>query len=70
MTCPNPPTPKTAQPAPKDSAPDLPIGESFVLTLPDDPASGKDWYLWAGVLALLVFVAFFPSARFVPMRTE
>jgi tetratricopeptide (TPR) repeat protein len=36
-------------------------GESFVLTLPDDPASDKDWYLWAGVLALLVFVAFFPA---------
>jgi protein O-mannosyl-transferase len=37
------------------------LDESFVLSLPDDPASGKDWYLWAGVLALLVFVAFFPA---------
>jgi protein O-mannosyl-transferase len=35
--------------------------ESFVLTTPDDPASNKDWYLWAGVLALLVFVVFFPA---------
>jgi protein O-mannosyl-transferase len=42
---------------PTDAAPD----DSFVLTLPDDPASDKDWYLWAGVLALLVFVAFFPA---------
>jgi tetratricopeptide (TPR) repeat protein len=51
--------PKTppAAPSPAESAPD----DSFVLTLPDDPASDKDWYLWAGVLALLVFVAFFPA---------
>src|ERR1700722_20339119 len=35
--------------------------ESFELTLPDDPASGKDWYLWAGVLALLVLVVFYPA---------
>ncbi|HTW95821.1 MAG TPA: hypothetical protein VMD30_13545 [Tepidisphaeraceae bacterium] len=34
----------------------------FVLTLPDDPASGNDWYLWAGVLALMVVVTFFQSA--------
>ena len=51
MTSPNPPSPaQTAE------------SESFVLTLPDDPASGKDWYLWAGVLAILVFVAFLPAA--------
>lgn|GEM_PF-291450 len=37
--------------------------EQFVLTLPDDPASAKDWYLWAGVLAILVFVAFLPAVR-------
>lgn len=32
----------------------------FVLTLPDDPSSGKDWYLWAGVMVLLVLTAFLP----------
>lgn len=36
--------------------------DTFVLSLPDEPASGKDWYLWAGVLALLVLVAFLPAA--------
>jgi len=33
----------------------------FVFTLPDDPRSGKDWPLWAGVMALLVFVTFSPA---------
>jgi tetratricopeptide (TPR) repeat protein len=33
----------------------------LVITLPDDPASGNDWYLWAGVLALLTLVAFWPA---------
>jgi tetratricopeptide (TPR) repeat protein len=54
----NPPTTPTGNATasdPKDQ------GESFVLTLPDDPASGADWYLWAGVLAILVFVAFLPA---------
>jgi protein O-mannosyl-transferase len=34
---------------------------SFVLSLPDDPAASNDWYLWAGVLILLVFVCFMPA---------
>jgi tetratricopeptide (TPR) repeat protein len=41
--------------------PSATTAESFELTLPDDPASNKDWYLWAGVLAIMVFVAFFPA---------
>jgi tetratricopeptide (TPR) repeat protein len=51
MTSPTPPASPASSP------------ESFVLTLPDDPASGSDWYLWAGLLALLVFVAFFPAVN-------
>ncbi|MDP9172326.1 MAG: hypothetical protein M3O30_00470 [Planctomycetota bacterium] len=35
----------------------------FVITLPDDPSSGNDWYLWAGVLALLTLVAFWPAIQ-------
>lgn len=49
-----------------DPSPDS-IGSSdeemqpFVITMPDDPASGNDWYLWAAVLALLALVAFWPA---------
>jgi tetratricopeptide (TPR) repeat protein len=43
--------------------PGSPEGEPqpFILTLPDDPASRNDWYLWAAVLALVALVAFWPS---------
>src|ERR1700722_19803766 len=54
--------------------PDPPLGSSmdsnepgsedvqpFVIALPDDPASGRDWYLWAAVLALIALVAFWPA---------
>jgi tetratricopeptide (TPR) repeat protein len=61
---PQPPDP------PPDSPPDSPIdvndpasedAQPFVITLPDDPASGRDWYLWAAVLALIALVAFWPA---------
>ncbi len=59
--------PPQPDPSP-DSAggdPDSPGGEEavqpFVITLPDDPASGADWYLWAAVLALIALVAFWPA---------
>jgi tetratricopeptide (TPR) repeat protein len=35
--------------------------QPFVITMPDDPASGSDWYLWAAVLALIALVAFWPA---------
>ena len=35
--------------------------QPFSFTLPDDPNSGKDWYLWAAVLALIALVAFWPA---------
>src|SRR5580700_4315946 len=35
--------------------------QPFIITLPDDPASGADWYLWAAVLALIALVAFWPA---------
>jgi tetratricopeptide (TPR) repeat protein len=35
--------------------------EPFVVSLPDDPNSRRDWYLWAGVLALLTMVSFWPA---------
>jgi tetratricopeptide (TPR) repeat protein len=35
--------------------------QPFVITMPDDPASGGDWYLWAAVLALIALVAFWPA---------
>ena len=50
-------TPKTGE-SPTDAA----SADAFVFSLPDEPSSGKDWYLWAGVLAILVFVAFLPAA--------
>jgi tetratricopeptide (TPR) repeat protein len=42
------------------SSNDSPEPQPFELTLPDDPKSQADWYLWAGVLALLALVAFWP----------
>ncbi|HUB27925.1 MAG TPA: hypothetical protein VL992_21045 [Tepidisphaeraceae bacterium] len=50
------PSPPQQQPANSSLA-----VEPFVLTLPDDSASGQDWLLWAGVLVLLVFLVFFPA---------
>jgi tetratricopeptide (TPR) repeat protein len=37
--------------------------QPFAFTLPDDPNSAKDWYLWAAVLALIALVAFWPSIQ-------
>jgi hypothetical protein len=47
-------------------SPDSPGGngeeiQPFVITMPDDPSSGADWYLWAAVLALIALVAFWPA---------
>jgi tetratricopeptide (TPR) repeat protein len=42
------------EPSPEEMQP-------FVITMPDDPASGKDWYLWAAVLGLIALVAFWPA---------
>lgn len=35
--------------------------QPFIVTLPDDPSAGADWYLWAAVLALIALVAFWPA---------
>ncbi len=35
--------------------------QPFVLSFPDDPISARDWGLWAGVMALLTLVSFWPS---------
>jgi tetratricopeptide (TPR) repeat protein len=53
-------------PQPPDQSPDSAAAggedaQPFIITLPDDPASGNDWYLWAAVLALLALVAFWPA---------
>jgi tetratricopeptide (TPR) repeat protein len=48
--------PKTSADAESDEQP-------FVVALPDDPASGKDWYLWAGFLAILALVSFWPAVN-------
>jgi tetratricopeptide (TPR) repeat protein len=47
------------------ASPDAPQSqpEPFVLSYPDDPASLRDWALWAGVLALIVLVSFWPSVN-------
>ncbi|HEX4053236.1 MAG TPA: hypothetical protein VHX86_03130 [Tepidisphaeraceae bacterium] len=50
---PNPPT--------DSNDPAMDEVQPFVITLPDDPASGQDWYLWAAVLALIALVAFWPA---------
>jgi tetratricopeptide (TPR) repeat protein len=41
--------------------------DPFVVTLPDDPASRRDWYLWAAVIVLLTLVAYWPavSGKFI-----
>lgn len=41
--------------------------QPFVVTLPDDPASGRDWYLWAAVMVLLTLVSYWPavSGKFI-----
>src|SRR5208282_2251457 len=49
-----------------DPSPDSPgegreESEPFTITMPDDPASERDWYLWAAVLALIALVAFWPA---------
>jgi tetratricopeptide (TPR) repeat protein len=38
-----------------------PAEAPFVIALPDESTSSDDWYLWAGVLALLALVAFWPA---------
>jgi tetratricopeptide (TPR) repeat protein len=43
------------------SLPDSEESQPFIITLPDDPASRNDWYLWAAVLALIALVAFWPA---------
>jgi tetratricopeptide (TPR) repeat protein len=53
-------------PQPPDQSPDSAAAggedaQPFIITLPDDPASGNDWYLWAAVLALIALVAFWPA---------
>ncbi len=55
----NPPSDQHVQQSPDDS--DAP--EPFLITLPDDPVSGRDWGLWASVLALLILVAFWSSIQ-------
>jgi len=54
-----------SDPAPKpDLSPESNGDEEiqpFVITMPDDPSSGGDWYLWAAVLALIALVAFWPA---------
>ncbi|MGA2583909.1 MAG: tetratricopeptide repeat protein [Tepidisphaeraceae bacterium] len=49
------PQPQTQSDTP--SPDDEPI-EPFVLTLPDEPGSHSDWYLWVVVLSLLTVVVF------------
>jgi tetratricopeptide (TPR) repeat protein len=57
---PQPPIPPTDQPTdPNNPAADE--AQPFIITLPDDPASHNDWYLWAAVLALIALVAFWPA---------
>jgi len=56
-------TEQVSEPTPpaEPATPEPPPGPSFVLTLPDAPDSQRDWYLWAGVLALLTMVCFWPA---------
>jgi tetratricopeptide (TPR) repeat protein len=35
--------------------------QPIMLSTPDDPASNDDWYLWAGVLILIVLGSFLPA---------
>lgn len=55
------PEPQSPNPPIDPNDPTQEEGQPFVVTLPDDPASGQDWYLWAAVLALIVLVAFWPA---------
>ncbi len=55
------PEPQSPNPPIDPNDPTQEEGQPFVMTLPDDPASGQDWYLWAAVLALIVLVAFWPA---------
>ena len=48
-------------PSPESTGPGDEEIQPFVITMPDDPASGGDWYLWAAVLALIALVAFWPA---------
>ncbi len=40
-----------------------PSADSLVLTLPDDSSSPRDVALWAGMLALLVLIAYWPATE-------
>jgi tetratricopeptide (TPR) repeat protein len=48
-------------PSPGSTGPGEEEMQPFIITMPDDPASGGDWYLWAAVLALIALVAFWPA---------
>jgi tetratricopeptide (TPR) repeat protein len=48
-------------PSPESTGPGEEELQPFVITMPDDPASRGDWYLWAAVLALIALVAFWPA---------
>jgi tetratricopeptide (TPR) repeat protein len=50
-----------SSPSPDSSGSDADQPQPFIITMPDDPASGADWYLWAAVLALITLVAFWPA---------
>jgi tetratricopeptide (TPR) repeat protein len=54
-----PPQPPNPPMDPNDPASEE--AQPFVITLPDDPASRNDWYLWAAVMALIALVAFWPA---------
>lgn len=47
------------EPSPEANDPEQ--AQPLIITLPDDPASKKDWYLWAAVLGLVALVAFWPA---------
>ncbi|MGA3066572.1 MAG: tetratricopeptide repeat protein [Tepidisphaeraceae bacterium] len=57
---PGPVPPASEHNASPDASPDQEI-QPFVLSFPDDPISARDWALWAGVLALITLVCFWPS---------
>jgi hypothetical protein len=58
-----PPNDPPADPSQEDAEALDSEATPFVVTLPDDPASNKDWYLWAGVLAILALVSFWPAIQ-------
>ena len=53
-----PPQPDPSVPTNPSEAPGA---EPFVISLPDEPVSRRDWGLWAAVLMLLSLVSFWPS---------